>query len=90
MEGSTPPAPAMPPGPLGGSFAWRAGAFHDYDSWALHVTPADVAEIEAAAAATRAAGLDIRRIERGKLRGGTVIAPDREWIVPLEAETPAY
>ena len=69
MEGSTPPAPAMPPGPLGGSFAWRAGAFHDCDSWARHVTPADVAEIDAA---------------------GAVIAPDREWIVPLEAETPAY
>jgi hypothetical protein len=115
----------MPKGPIGGSFAWRAEAFHDYDSWALHVTPADVAEIEAAAASTRVAGLDIRKIERkdfllpgfapklatlrhrilgelgfgyvrglpverGKLRGGAVIAPDREWIVPLEAETPAY
>ena len=63
MEGTTRPAPPMPPGPLGGSFAWQAEAFHDYDSWALHVTPADVAEIETAAAATKAAGLDIRRIE---------------------------
>lgn len=119
------PFPAMPKGPIGGSFAWRAEAFHDYDSWALHVTQSDVAEIEAAAAATQAADLDICRIgrddfplpgfapklatlrhrilrelgfgyvrglpvERGKLRGGAVIAPDREWIVPLEAETPAY
>jgi Taurine catabolism dioxygenase TauD, TfdA family len=54
----------MPPGPLGGSFAWQAEAFRDYDSWALHVTASDIAEIEAAAAATRAAGLDIRRIDR--------------------------
>jgi hypothetical protein len=54
---------AMPPGPLGGSFAWGAAAFHDYDSWALLVSPPDVAEIEAAAHATKAAGLDIRRIE---------------------------
>ena len=29
-------------------------------------------------------------IERGKRRGGAVIAPDCEWIVPLEPETPAY
>ena len=29
-------------------------------------------------------------IERGRLRGGAVIAPDREWVVPLEPETPAY
>lgn len=29
-------------------------------------------------------------VERGRLRGGAVIAPDRVWIVPLEAETPAY
>jgi hypothetical protein len=56
--------PAMPKGPLGGSFAWRAEAFHDYDSWAMHVTPQDIAEIEAAAAATRAAGLDIGKITR--------------------------
>jgi len=54
----------MPPGPLGGSFAWQAASFHGYDSWALHVTASDVAEIEAAAAATKAAGLDIGKIER--------------------------
>ena len=29
-------------------------------------------------------------ISRGALRGGAVIAPDKEWIVPLEPETPAY
>lgn len=29
-------------------------------------------------------------IERGRLHGGAVIAPDREWVVPLEPETPAY
>lgn len=65
MEGSTRPVPAMPPGPIGGSFAWSATAYHDYDSWAFHVTAEDVAEIERAAAATKAAGLDIRRIEKG-------------------------
>ncbi len=43
--------PAMPPGPLGGSFAWQADAFHDYDAWALHLSPQDVAAIERAAAA---------------------------------------
>jgi hypothetical protein len=29
-------------------------------------------------------------ISRGTRRGGAVIAPDKEWIVPLEPETPAY
>jgi hypothetical protein len=58
------PRPVMPSGPIGGSFAWRAEAFHDYGFWAMHVTPEDIIEIEAAAAATKAAGLDIRKIER--------------------------
>jgi Taurine catabolism dioxygenase TauD, TfdA family len=59
---------AMPPGPLGGSFAWQAAAFRDYDSWALQVTAADIVEIERAAAATRAAGLDIRVIDKATFR----------------------
>ena len=60
-----PPMPlSMPKGPIGGSFAWRAEAFHDYDSWAMHVTQQDIAEIEAAATSTKAAGLDIRKITR--------------------------
>jgi hypothetical protein len=54
----------MPPGPIGGSFAWQAASFHDYDSWALQVTAAEIAEIEATAAATRTAGLEIRRIDK--------------------------
>src|SRR5258708_4011311 len=61
---ATLPHPQMPKGPLGGSFAWQADACHDYDSWALHVSPPDIAEIEAAASATKASGLDIREIER--------------------------
>ena len=61
MTAPAPRAP-MPPGPLAGSFAWQAAAFKDYDAWALHVTSADIAEIENAAAATKAAGLDIRSI----------------------------
>ena len=60
MTGAAP----MPPGALGGSFAWQADAYHDYDSWALHVMPGDIAEIEAAALRTKTAGLDIRKIEK--------------------------
>ena len=59
-----PMPPAMPKGPLGGSFAWRAEAFHDYDSWALHVTPRDIAEVEAAATATKTSCPDLRTITR--------------------------
>jgi hypothetical protein len=58
----------MPPAPIGGSFAWQAASFRDYDSWALRVTAAEIAEIEAAAAATRASGLDIRAIEKRDFR----------------------
>jgi len=54
----------MPPGALGGSFAWQASAWHDYDSWAMHVTACEITEIEAAALATKTAGLDIRKIEK--------------------------
>lgn len=58
------PGSYMPAGPLGGSFAWQAGTFNDSESWALQVTAQDVAEIEAAAATTKAAGLDIRNINK--------------------------
>src|SRR5690349_4212957 len=67
-ELAAPPRAAMPPGPLGGSFAWRAGTFQDYGSWALQVTPEDIAEIECAAAATKSAGLDIRKIAKSDFR----------------------
>lgn len=99
MDTPARPRPEMPPRPLGGSFAWEAGAFQDYGSWALQARTAgfDIRKVETAdfplpGRADRAgAALPTKwpAIACGARRGGAVIAADRQWIVPLEPETPA-
>ncbi|SJZ85060.1 Taurine catabolism dioxygenase TauD, TfdA family [Enhydrobacter aerosaccus] len=49
-------------GPIGGEFAWRSEEIRDGAEWIHEVDDGDIAEIEAAVAATRAAGLDIMAI----------------------------
>ncbi len=54
----------MPSAAIGGSFAWTARDVLDRDDWICRLDEADVAEIEAATATTRARGLAIQDIER--------------------------
>ena len=56
--------PAMPAGPIGGSFAWSVADVMDRDDWICRLEAADVAEIDAAVQATRARGLAIQQIGR--------------------------
>lgn len=56
--------PAMPAGPIGGSFAWTVDEVRQRDDWICRLAPADVAEIDAAVGQTRARGLAIQQIGR--------------------------
>ena len=57
---------AMPSGPVGGSFAWTPAEVTRRDDWILRLGDGDIAEIDAAVAATR--GLAIPEIERDDFR----------------------
>jgi hypothetical protein len=56
--------PAMPTAPIGGSFAWTAPRVLERDDWICRLDDTDIAEIEAAVAATRARDLPIAAITR--------------------------
>jgi len=54
--------PAMPSGPIGGSFAWTAPQVLDRDDWICRLNAADVAEIDDAVHFTRSRGLAIQNV----------------------------
>jgi len=54
----------MPAGPIGGPAAWRGADMAASSAWIYRLSDADVAELDAAAAATKAAGLDTLDIGR--------------------------
>lgn len=54
----------MPPGPIGGPSAWRGDAMARTEEWIVRLTPAHVAEVDAALACVRAAGRDIASVRR--------------------------
>src|SRR5215813_7164873 len=56
--------PAMPSGPIGGSFAWTVPQVLDRADWICRLTTSDVAEIERAVDSTRSRGLAIQEIGR--------------------------
>lgn len=59
-----PTEPEMAPGPIGGPLAWRAPALLADQRWIHHLTEAEIAELEAAAAQSRATAPDILDIRR--------------------------
>jgi hypothetical protein len=61
-----PAQPVMAPGPIGGPLAWRAPDLQADQRWIHRLTEAEIAELEAAAAQSRATApniLDIRRAD---------------------------
>ncbi len=72
MPDTIPPAaarPPMPPGPVGGPAAWTgADMARRTQEWMHHLTPAEIAELEAAVAAHRAAGRAMGEITAGSFR----------------------
>jgi hypothetical protein len=56
--------PPIPPGPVGGPGAWRGQALARSDEWIHRLTPAEIAELEAALTATERRGLDLLQVTR--------------------------
>jgi hypothetical protein len=54
----------LPPGPIGGSFAWTVPEVLDRADWICRLDEADIAEIDEAVRFTRALGLAIQDIDR--------------------------
>ena len=61
---ATPQGFPMAPRPVGGAAAWHGADLRDAYDWIYHLTDADVAELEAAMATTKARNLDTLAITR--------------------------
>lgn len=59
---------ALPPGPVGGAAAWTGARMAGRSDWIVQLTDQDLAEIDAAIAAHRAAGRAMGEITRGSFR----------------------
>lgn len=66
--------PAMPTAPIGGRFAWTAPQVLECEDWICRLDDTDIAEIEAAVAATRARDLPIATITRDDFPLGRLTA----------------
>jgi hypothetical protein len=73
------PNEAMPEGPVGGPAAWRGRDLARHEDWIVHLSPAQIAELEGAYDSTQARGLAMAGVTRDAFPLPTLAAAIGAW-----------